>query len=378
MPHTWIVAFFIFAMLMTFQTGLADDAQSDAAIDGPNAVWLYGGICKSEAETIALIEKCKSHGIGALLPSLSAGGDVLWKSDKANYAAENKAEFDAGFDGLESLVRNAHAAGMKVVPSVAVCPGGKILDQHPEWETHDRNGKPSRETAGMAAVSLAYKDARAAKIALLMDLVEGYEVDGVLLDYCRYPENSKAEENIFGFYGYDQPLIDACMNLYGFDPRTAPLRSAEWNVFNAMRAETVSAFVREFRDAAKAARPAIRIAGFGDSVPEVDAAMCGRDYATWAQRGYVDDLFVATYTEKIDQMKAVVEHVRSVVGDKVVLHTALTPFQGFLKTNDEMKRAAEEQLAGDADGLWIYREDFLNQLDLWTGAKLANDLLVGR
>jgi len=344
---------------------------------GDNTIWLYGGVAKSEAETVALIEKCKANGIGALLPSLSCGGNVVWKTDKAGYCDEYKPMMDAGFDGLESLIRNAHAAGIKVYPSVAVCPAGQMIVEHPEWETHDRLGRLSSETTA-AAISLAYPEVRAAKIALIMDLVNGYEVDGVLLDYCRYPENTSKPEQIYGFYGYDAPLLEACEKLYGFDPRKEEIDSPNWTVFNNMRMETVTAFVREFRAAVKATGKDVRIGGFGDTDPVMEAKMCGRDYASWAQRGLIDDFFVATYMEPLDEMKSAVARVRQAVGDKVVLYSALCTFQNRLKTDEDMKSAAIQQLAGGADGLWIYREDYLVNLNLWTGARAANDVAVGQ
>lgn len=340
---------------------------------GDNTLWLYGVPAKSEAETVTLIQNCKANGIGALLPSLSCGGNVIWKTDKAGYCDEFKPMMDAGFDGLESLIRNAHAAGIKVYPSVAVCPAGDLINEHPEWETRDRLGRPSSATT-TAAISLAIPEARAAKIALVMDLVNDYEVDGVLLDYCRYPENTKTPEQAYGFYGYDAPLIEACQTLYGFDPRQEEIDSPNWTVFNNMRMETVTAFVREFRDAVKASGRDVRVGGFGDTDPVLEARMCGRDYVSWARRGLIDDFFLATYTGDLELMKSQVAEVRAAVGDKVVLYSALCTFQDRLKTEEDMKSAAIQQLDGGADGLWIYREDYLVNLNLWSGARAANDV----
>jgi hypothetical protein len=211
-----------------------------------------------------------------------------------------------------------------------------------------------------------------------MDLVNGYEIDGVLLDYCRYPENTKKREQAYGFYGYDPPLINACMNIYGFDPRKEEIDSPKWNIFNAMRAETVNSFVRAFRAAVHRTGKKIRIGGFGDTDPVREARSCGRDWATWAQRGLIDDFFLATYTESIEEMPAVVKRARKAAGDKVVLLSALCPFNRFLKTNEEMIAAANAQLGAGADGVWIYREDFLTSLDLWPGAKAASEMARAR
>jgi uncharacterized lipoprotein YddW (UPF0748 family) len=345
----------------------------DAPEEWPVPMGLYNTIYKTEQETANAIARCRENGIRLLIPSLSGGGTVLWKTDKADYHPDHRSVFDGGFDGLKSMIDHAHAAGLKVYPSVAVCPGGRMLNEHPEWETRDRAGRPSSETT-TAAVSLAWPAARAAKTALLMDLVQGYEIDGILLDYCRYPENSKTPQTRYGYYGYDQPLVDACRTIYGFDPAKEAIDSPRWQLFNRMRAETVTQFVLELRESIQKSSRRIRIGGFGDTDPRLEAASCGRDWAAWGQRGLIDDFFLATYTEKAAEMPPVVRRARESLGPRVVLLSALAPFNRFLRTNEEMSEAAEAQLEAGADGLWIYREDYLNQLDLWKGAARASHL----
>ncbi len=347
-----------------------------------NDLTLYGGICQDEANCneqsqIEVIAKCKAHGVTVMMPSLSADGRVLWKTDKLDYLPTMQANLDKGYDALAVFIKHAHAAGLKVIPSIAVGPGGRILKEHPEWETRDRQGRPSSATV-FTCIAYSYPAARAAKIAALMDLVNDYDVDGVLLDYCRYPEHTTTPETAYGYYGYDEPLLKACRQIYGFDPRQEPVDSANWKIFNAMRAESVTTFVREFREAIQRSGRKIRLCAFGDgdSGPEMEARSCGRDYGTWCRRGLIDDFFMANYTTPIPKMTEVVQRVRQAISPTVVLHSSLTPFQHFQKTNDEMVAAGKAQLAGGADGLWIYREDFLEQLNLWAGAKSARDLLI--
>ncbi len=345
-----------------------------AAQGASGRIGLYGTVRESEAETVAYIQKCRESGVGTLLPSLSGGGTVVWKTDKAQYYPSLKEKLDGGYDALECLIRHAHAAGIKVIPSVAIGPGGLILEKHPEWETRDRNGEPSGKTT-TASITFAYLEARAAKIALLMDLVRGYDVDGVLLDYCRYPENGKTPEAKSGFYGYDAPFLDRCKSEYGFDPRVVPLDSEEWKKFNRMRIESVSAFVREFRDATRASGKTIQIAGFGDTDPDLEAQTCARDWAGWGRAGLIDDFYLATYVEQGEKLNAVTERARKALGPKVRLHAALTPFNNFVKTNDQMVDHAQRLLASGAEELWVYRDDYLEKLDLWAGVKSANELV---
>lgn len=360
-------AVLLICQLMFVSGALAETDQPRDLVPG---IGLYGTTCETEQETIEHIEKCKAYGITVLYPSLSGGGTVIWKTDKEMYYTPYKEIMDGGFDSLAVFIKHAHAAGIKVYPSVAISPTNQALNDHPEWETRDREGNLSSKTT-TRAISLAYPEARAAKIAVLMDLVNNYDIDGVMLDYCRYPENSHSEKTKFGFYGYDEPLIHACKTIYGFDPREVPIGSPRWEIFNQMRIDTVTSFVREFREAVEASGRDIRIGGFGDTNPTNEARMCGRSVPAWARAGLVDDYFLATYTEKPDEMPAAVAEARRLAGPDVKLLSALSPFNRFLTSNEQMVDAAKAQLAGDADGLWIYRSDYLEELDLWQGAQAA-------
>jgi hypothetical protein len=77
-------------------------------------------------------------------------------------------------------------------------------------------------------------------------------------------------------------------------------------------------------------------------------------------------------------MEPIVSHVRQAIGNDVKLYPSLCPFNNFLKTNAEMVAAANAQLAGKADGLWVYRDDYVDKLKLWDGVREANAILVHR
>jgi len=339
----------------------------------PLGLGLYDTVLESKEQTAEHIAQAKAHGIGVLYPSISGGGSALWVTQGENYYPSYQVYLDAGYDSLADFIEQAHAVGLKVYPSVAVAPAAKMIVENPEWETRDRNGKPSSVT-GPRSLAMSIPEARAARIACIMDLVNDYDIDGVMLDYCRYPEHTASEETKYGFYGYDPPLIDACQSLYGFDPREVPIDSPQWNQFAQMRRDTVTAFVREMRDAIVASGRNVRLGGYGDTNPEFEAQMCGRDVVAWSQQGLIDDYFLATYQEKPPVVTEVVRQVREAAGPHVTLRSALTPFHGFAKTGDEMRAAAKAQLKGGAAGLWIYRSDFMPP-DLWEGAGAVSRML---
>jgi uncharacterized lipoprotein YddW (UPF0748 family) len=356
--------------------GSVVSAETDTVRLPTPGITLYGGgIFKTEAETEAFVGKCAQSGITVLMPGLSAGPSALWRTEIEPYAKDQKPTLDSGFDALEALIRHAHKAGISVYPSISIYFGGQLVKENPEWETLDREGRPSSDTYGSATLAFSYPQARQAKIRMLMDLVNGYDIDGILLDRLRYPENTKKPEWNHGFYGYDPLLLDACINIYGFDPREVPVGSQQWEIFAQLRAETVTAFLTEFRQAVRVSGSDIRIGVFTAPDPVRRRAQSGRDYGTWGKRGLIDDLFLGMYHNDVEKVVADIPVVREAIGSDVMLYTSLSPFKNHLETESELIGMAEAQLACDVDGLWVYRTDYVEKLDLWQGILRVSGML---
>ncbi len=362
-------------ILACFTIGLAA-ATPLCAADAPPAERVFGLYCvvkESKAENQEFISKCKASGINVLYPSLCGGG-VYWQTSLENLAPSFKALVDGGFDPLADFIKVAHENQIKVIPSIAIGPIGLAASQHPEWITRDRNGHLSGETTAIS-MTFAYPEARAAKVAVIMDLVNKYAVDGIVLDYCRYPENTKTKESAFGFYGYDEPFIEICQKLYSFDPRKEPINSPKWNLFNQLRKDSVTAFVGEFRAALRKSGKDITLVAFGDTDPALEAAACGRDYGYWARSGLIDSFLAGAYMDTPETIGKTIARIRAAIGPKAQLYTSLTPFADRITTEPQMLEMAKVQLEGDVNGLWIYRDDFFVKHDLW-GAALKTRKLI--
>jgi len=322
-----------------------------------NTIGLYGGVQTSEQETADFVADCVTYDISPIIPSIG-GTYALWQTGHRTYHPDWQPLLDAGFDALESLINHAHDAGLKVYTSVTVYNSNELFGAHPEWATKDKYG--NSHSSGLA---FSYPAARAAKIPLFMDLVCYYDIDGLWVDYCRYPEP---------IYGFDQPIIDECINNHGFDPRTVSESSPEYEIFRQIRAQSVTDFVGELHDAALQCNPDIRFIGFGGPDPNSDARNYGRDYIGWARSGHLDEVHLAIYPEPISQMREIVQNNRNSVGNYAELFSSLCVYNGWVGTEEEMIQATREQITGGADGLWIYREDYLTSLGLWDGAKNAS------
>ena len=163
------------------------------------------------------MRSARASGFNTLLVQVRGRGDAYF-ADGLEPRADGLAAQRADFDPLQTVITRARAEGLRVhawvnvnlVASAAELPAGRghIVYRHPEWLMVPkplavelaRAGSRSPEFLGRLArwtraaddveglfTSPALPDAAAHTVAVIDDLVARYAVDGVHLDYLRYP-----------------------------------------------------------------------------------------------------------------------------------------------------------------------------------------------
>ena len=318
------------------------------------SIALYSGVNESELDTFNFINECVENGINTFVTSVSSASYVLWDTDKAIYLPAYQTLLNNGYDALAQQIRYAHAMGANVIPTVAVYPSQPIGQQNSLWITKNAGGTSSSEYA----LAFSYSGARQEKIELLMDLVLDYDIDGIMLDYCRYPDPN---------YGFDQPIVDECISTYGFNPRNG-MNSTQYAQFAEVRADSVTMFVGEIYDEIYAYKKDVAVYGYVSPVFEAEKELYGRSVVDWANNGKIDQIMFANYTEPISKFREVANELRAEVPQRVKINPCLTTYFGFIKTDEDMYYGALELLCGSVDSLWIYRSTELDDSNLWAAA----------
>ncbi len=220
---------------------------------------------------------------------------------------------DPGFDPLAYAIEQAHLRGMELHAwfnafNVSSSAAGAAVQQHPEWVCRNSSDQPMSSdrcfSPGLAAV-------RHYTVAVAMDLVRRYDIDGLHLDYVRWNEYSGAsalhkEPARPRLDGQITPaeLADLQANmasryLYDSDHPYSAGVPAGFGSWEEWWRGSVTEFVHTLHDSVQAAKPWVRLSaaalgnynwggwqGYGTVY---------QDAALWFNRGYVDQLIPMHY-----------------------------------------------------------------------------------
>ncbi|WP_151734327.1 family 10 glycosylhydrolase [Paenibacillus tengchongensis] len=162
-------------------------------LDWPSAA-SAGNAAKQKAEFDSLLDKLEATGFNAVFVQVRPAGDALYSSQlvpwsKVLTGTQGK---DPGYDPLAYMVSAAHQRGMQIhawfnpfrattetsVTGIASLAGNSVVKLHPEWiVTAD----------GKKYINPGVPEARQHIIDTVMEVVRGYDIDGVHLDDYFYP-----------------------------------------------------------------------------------------------------------------------------------------------------------------------------------------------
>jgi len=280
-------------------------------------------------------------------------GDAYYTSTLEPRAAELAVRPD--FDPLAETLTLAHAAGLRVhawinlnlVSSAAVMPASRahLVYRHPEWLMIPRD--IANEMAGIDPRSPEYvgrlarwsrtrstdveglytsplQPAASAHLAAVVEeIVTNYALDGIHLDYARYPNASFdysrtalalfKEATIGDLTARERANADASELL---DPFAYPnLFPDRWSAFRRAR---MTALVMRLRTTVKAIRPNAVISAA--VVPDAQDAFNARlqDWRTWLDQGLLDVLCPMAYTQDAGIFESQIADAQALAGGRPV------------------------------------------------------------
>jgi len=191
------------------------------------AIWVVRHAVTTPGRVDRVIQIATEMNANTLLAQVRGRGDAFYKSEIAPLG-ESMGESPEGFDPLDRMIQRAHAAGLEahawinvyLVWSAGALPTSPqhVVNAHPEWIAQRADGTrlvemvpaefQEEKIEGMY-LSPGIPDVKRHLRDIVREIATRYAVDGIHLDYVRYPEP---------MVGYDRATRTEFERQFGVDP----------------------------------------------------------------------------------------------------------------------------------------------------------------
>jgi hypothetical protein len=218
--------------------------------------------------------------------------------------------------------------------------------------------------------SPAYPQVRAYKRAVILEWLTKYPIDGIQLDFIRWPYFGNDLLNGYCAHGYDGPLLNEFRSRYqapeNFKPEPNDLR------FCKLRAEYVDLFIKELRNSLQVSDINLPIGVYNSSAygrTQSFHYVC-QDWQSWEAQDLVNEhhpmFMLDNMTRLTRAAKSLLDIKRkSTVFGPVFLAEGFEPSQDFIPTAQMCTDAATRLIKLGCDGIWLCRGTEIEQYGLW-------------
>ncbi|MFQ5461530.1 MAG: glycoside hydrolase family 10 protein [Phycisphaerae bacterium] len=278
-------------------TGHKSAARQDNTI---RAIWVTRWDFKSPGDITRIMRRCQSSGFNTILFQVRGNGTVLYRSRMEPWANELGGT-DPGFDPLQIACTEAHRRGLALHAWVNVIPGwrGKqpptdphqLYNARPDWFWRDASGR--RQPLGWYnSVNPCYPEVRRYLADLTGEIAANYDVDGIHLDYIRFPNernDSYPPEAAVPDYPRDPRTLAMFRKQTGQSPDSDPRGWDRW------RTRQVTQLLREIRATAKRTKPSIALSAAVGPMPARAKRAHFQDSRQWLAERLLDAVYPMNY-----------------------------------------------------------------------------------
>ena len=278
-------------------------------------MWLDRGTivkAKSEADLVKIFDRMATAGINTVFFETVNSGYTIYPSK----VAPKQNPLVEGWDPLKVAVKLAHERGMELHAWVWTFAAvnqrhntiinlprnylGPVLSKHPDWALTDHEGSRFHYSSGKVFFDPANPEVRNYLTSLLTEIATDYEVDGVHLDYIRYPFQSPTGKIT---YGYGNAAREQFAAQTGLDPMHLDPRHYLWSEWTDFRIEQIDSFVASASQNLKQLRPDLTLSTAVFPMPHLErTSKIQQNWEKWVAKEWIDILIPMTYAENTEKL----------------------------------------------------------------------------
>ncbi|MBF2074498.1 MAG: family 10 glycosylhydrolase [Synechococcales cyanobacterium C42_A2020_086] len=295
---------------------LWDNFPLDRSLAQPEirAMWLDRG---------TIVQAGSRQGLARIFDRLAAAGinTVFFETVNAGYpiypsrVAPQQNPLTRQWDPLQAAVELAHERGMELHAWVWTFAAGNqvhnrllnlpdsypgpVLAAHPDWASYDDRGNLIPPGQTKPFYDPAHPEVRRYLLRLFEEIITRYDVDGLQLDYIRYPFQDPRQGG--HTHGYGRAARQQFQQLTGIDPITlspggTPAQRQQWQQWTEFRIQQVSSFVAETSRLVRRLRPELILSTAVFALPEQQRLQeIQQHWEVWARHGDIDLVVLMSY-----------------------------------------------------------------------------------
>ncbi len=184
-------------------------------------------------------------------------------------------------------------------------------------------------------------------------IISNYDLDGLQLDYIRYPNNEDGED-----YGYDSYTCDLFEQQTGKDPRTLTSGSADYTAWCTFRASFVTEFVRKMQVLLDTLRPDMFLSAAVAPGYSTSLLSMKQDTPGWLDEQLLDLVFPMAYGTT-DAVQKYTDETNALAGDNAFTYIGVSD-QGADTLREQILVTREHGADGIAFFSWnVYDSKYL-------------------
>ncbi|QOJ15437.1 MAG: family 10 glycosylhydrolase [Planctomycetia bacterium] len=277
-----------------------EPAAAPSALAEARAIWVTRFEYRTADDVRRIIRNCADAGFNVVIFQVRGNGTAFYRSRLEPWAVELGGR-DPGFDPLAVACDEARARRVQLHAWVNVMPAWRgtqppvderqLYNRKPEWFWYDQEGKRQALSSFYVSLNPCLPEVRQYLVEVFREIVAEYPVDGLHLDYIRFPSEPPASPR---GGKTDYPRDAVTLAIYKAETGRAPDDDvAAWKLW---RTECVTRTVADIRAMMRQVRPAAVLTAAVISVRE-NGLNRHQDAVRWVNDDLVDAAILMNYTD---------------------------------------------------------------------------------
>ncbi len=269
------------------------------------AIWVTRWDYKNKGDIVRIMDNCRDAGFNTVLFQVRGRAAAFYRS-RIEPWDELLGGRDPGFDPLSVACDEARKRGLRIHAWANVMPAwrGKkppknqdhVFYARRDWFWRDEMGA-YQPMGWYLSLNPCYPEVREYLVAVMHEIVNNYPVDGLHLDYIRFPNEWNASYPS-GTSVPDYPRDTRTLRLFyeatGETPDSSPKRWRDW------RTQQVNLLVRDISNMIQKTKPRVLLSAAVGASPATARKEHFQDARYWIDQRLIDVAFPMNYADSLE------------------------------------------------------------------------------